>query len=491
MSNLSVTPLTRISPELRRLLLFVAIVALVRLAMLGMYPLMDQTEARYADIARRMAEMGDWVTPWIDDGVPFWGKPPLSFWVTAASFKVFGINAFAARLPHWLCAIAIAALVGSWLTRRSHREAIYAVALMTASALFFALAGSVMTDMSLALGTTMAMRGFWLGLNETGTRRLREQALFFLGIAIGLLAKGPLTLVLVGAPILVWTLASGNLRRVLREIHWPAGLLILLVLVVPWYVLAESHTPGFLKYFLVGEHWYRFTVPGWKGDLYGHAHVFPRGTIWLCAVLALVPWTLLVPIAAWRWRRLTVSPERQDRPLIAYLACWALAPCVFFTLSGNILPTYVLPGLPAAMMLMAMMVARLPRERVERRLLPAGLATTAITTLALLIAFGAGGFDEKTSTKALLHDFESRRTGGEALVFFPKRPLSGSFYSGGRAEQAMTVEQLQARLAQGPVFVAVDERHARRVPPDFPRTLRSVSRHGDYELFQETAPATD
>jgi 4-amino-4-deoxy-L-arabinose transferase-like glycosyltransferase len=473
----------RLSPELRRLLLFVAIAALVRLATLGMYPLMDQTEARYADIARRMAELGDWVTPWIDNGVPFWGKPPLSFWMTAASFRVFGVGEFAARLPHWLCAIAIAALVGTWLDRRSHREAIYSVALLSASVLFFALAGSVMTDTALALGTTMAMRGFWLGLNESGTRRLREQGLFFLGIAIGLLAKGPLTLVLVGAPIFVWTLASGNFRRVLREIHWLAGLLIVLVLVVPWYLLAESRTPGFLEYFLVGEHWYRFTVPGWKGDLYGHAHVFPRGTIWLCALLALMPWALLMPMAVRRWSRLTESPG-EDRTLIAYLACWALAPCVFFTFSGNILPTYVLPGLPAAMMIAAMMFARLPHERVERRLLPAGLATTVITSLVLVIAFGTGGWDEKTSTKALLRDFESRRTGGEALVFFPRRPLSGSFYSRGRAEQAMTVEQLQVRMAQGPVFVAVDEKHARRVPPDFPRTLRSVTRHGDYELFQ-------
>jgi hypothetical protein len=197
-----------------------------------------------------------------------------------------------------------------------------------------------------------------------------------------------------------------------------------------------------------------------------------------------MPWALLMPMVARHWSRLAESPGREDRPLIVYLACWALAPCVFFTFSGNILPTYVLPGLPAAMMIVAIMVARLPRERVERRLLPAGLATTVITSLVLVIAFGAGGWDEKTSTKALLRDFESRRTGGEALVFFPKRPLSGSFYSGGRAEQATTVEQLQARLAQGPVFVALDERHGRRVPSDFPRTLRSVTRHGDYELFQ-------
>ncbi|MGH6886483.1 MAG: ArnT family glycosyltransferase, partial [Geminicoccales bacterium] len=131
----------RTSPEHRLLLLLVAFVALARLATLGMYPVMDPTEARYAEIARRMAGLGDWVTPWIGDGVPFWGKPPLSFWMTAASFETFGVGAFAARLPHWLCAVAIGWLLWRWAGRRSRREAVYALALTASSALFFAIAG--------------------------------------------------------------------------------------------------------------------------------------------------------------------------------------------------------------------------------------------------------------------------------------------------------------------------------------------------------------
>ncbi|HTM72428.1 MAG TPA: glycosyltransferase family 39 protein, partial [Pseudolabrys sp.] len=57
---------------------------------MGLVPLMDTTEARYGEIARKMAELNDWVTPWFDYGVPYWGKPPLAFWLTATSFKVFG-----------------------------------------------------------------------------------------------------------------------------------------------------------------------------------------------------------------------------------------------------------------------------------------------------------------------------------------------------------------------------------------------------------------
>ena len=486
----------RSSPELRLLLLLVAAVALARLATLGMYPLMDTTEARYAEIARRIAELGDWVTPWIGEGVPFWGKPPLSFWMTAASFETLGVGDFAARLPHWLCAVTIVWLVWRWSIRRSRREAVYALALTASSALFFAAAGTVMTDMAFALGLALAMRGFWLGLHETGSRRLREQALFFLGIALGLLAKGPLALALAGAPIAAWAIASGNFRRALGGMPWVTGALAVLVVALPWYLYAELRTPGFLEYFLVGEHWQRFTAPGWSGDLYGHPHAFPRGTIWLFALLALMPWTLLLPVAAWRWRRAAQPANPADRPLAGYLACWALAPCVLFTMSGNILWTYVLPALPAFAMLTAIALTRLPRERVERRLLPAGLAATGLAGLAIVIAFNAGGWDEETSTEALVHEYQSRRSVGEALVFFRKRPLSGSFYSGGRAEQAMSPDELRARLARGPVWVAVREKHANRLPDAVGTGMLPVASIGEYELFhavpetrQAVAPA--
>ena len=284
-------------------------------------------------------------------------------------------------------------------------------------------------------------------------------------------------------------IVTGSLRRVLTELHWVKVTAWVLALVLPWYALAEWRTPGFLEYFLVGEHWLRFTVSGWSGDLYGHSHAFPRGTIWLFALLALMPWTVLLPVAAWRWRRLAEPAIAADRSLLVYLACWALAPCVLFTLSGNILWTYVLPGVPAAALLAAILLTRLPRERVERRLLPAGVAMTAIVGLGIVGSFNAGGWDEETSAKALVREYESRRSEGEALVFFRKRPLSGSFYSDGEAEQAATVEELHARLARGPAYVAVKEKHEDRVPEGLREGLRPVARRGEYALYY-SAPQT-
>ena len=70
-----------------------AIVAIARLLTLGLYPLTDTTEARYAEVARKMVELNDWITPWYDYGVPFWAKPPLSTWLTAISIRLFGETA--------------------------------------------------------------------------------------------------------------------------------------------------------------------------------------------------------------------------------------------------------------------------------------------------------------------------------------------------------------------------------------------------------------
>mgnify|MGYP000442196446 CR=1 FL=1 len=77
------------------------IIMLVRLLFSIVLPFADTTEARYAEIARIMAGSGDWITPWFNDGIPFWGKPPLSFWLQAISFNIFGFSEFAGRFPSW------------------------------------------------------------------------------------------------------------------------------------------------------------------------------------------------------------------------------------------------------------------------------------------------------------------------------------------------------------------------------------------------------
>jgi 4-amino-4-deoxy-L-arabinose transferase-like glycosyltransferase len=274
------------------LLGFVAVTMLLRMVFTATLPYTDTTEARYGATAQLMALTNDWTTPWFEPGVPFWGKPPLAFWAQAASFEALGITEFAGRLPSWLATLGIliltyiAAKAAYAKTIRQPKSAdvtpALAVAILSTMVFTFVSAGTVMTDSFLVFGVTLTITSLIKVM--TGSSKGWRWG-FFIGIAIGLLAKGPITLVLCGFPILIWASFKGNLLRLLKELPWIRGSLLVALISFPWYVLAELKTPGFLDYFIVGEHFRRFVVSGWEGDLYGSAHDQPRGMIWFFLIL--------------------------------------------------------------------------------------------------------------------------------------------------------------------------------------------------------------
>jgi 4-amino-4-deoxy-L-arabinose transferase-like glycosyltransferase len=435
------------------------LLALVRVAVLPFYPLMDPTEARYADIARQMIERGDWVTPWFSDGRPFWGKPPLAFWLSAASMQAFGINAFAARLPHWLLGVALIALV-AWHARPvSRRYAWHAAALTAGSALFLVASGAVMTDMALTLGITLVMVGFERAvLRRSPIVSTGGQWMIAAGACIGLLAKGPVAVVLCGVPLAAWTLWTGRVGVAWRSVAWLRGAALVALVVAPWYVLAELRTPGFLSYFFIGEHWHRFMTPGWHGDLYGSAHAFPRGAIWVFALAAFVPWSVLVPLAWLRRPYAGAVPSNHDEPGVrSYWALWALTPPLFFTFAGNVLWTYVLPSLAPAALLVAGWTARLTRPKRVDALLAASLLAWSVAMTAALAILHARDEFTRWST-AWVFDTVQRQADATTtpLIFIAaKLPFSASFYSHGQAQRVDGIEGLTAARVCPSAFVAV------------------------------------
>ena len=466
----------------RLLLVAIALLAIARLLSLPWYPLMDMTEARYADIARRMLAQADWVTPWIGDGVPFWGKPPLSFWATELGFAAFGVTEWGARLPHFVLGVAVAALTW-WQARTiSQRAAWHTAALLAGSALFVVSSGAVMTDMAMAVGNTMVMVGFWRAWQGDAADR-RAGWLLALGAAIGLLAKGPVSLVLWGLPVLGWVVLGGQVRLAWQRIAWLRGALLVLAITLPWYLLAERRSPGFLHYFIVGEHWHRFVTPGWAGDLYGSAHAFPRGSIWLFAAGAVLPWSLLLPLAAWaglagaQAKAPDAPPQREGET--AYWLAWALTPCLFFTVAGNILWTYVLPGLPALALLAGRWTASRQRVKLAEGVLAAGLVIGAVSIAGLLVAAHARDQLDRKSARSLVQDYQRSAAPGEGLYFVGRLPFSGSFYSSG---QARSIDDLGALPSDHSVWVVLDAPALAALPPELRSRLSPVSERGDRVL---------
>lgn len=436
-------------------LLLVALL-LTRLVAMAVLPLMDTTEARYAEIGRKMTESGDWVTPWHDEGVPYWGKPPLSFWLTAGTLRLLGTNEFAARLPHLLCTLLTVALVWHLGRKRSPREALLATALLAGSLLFYVGGGAVMTDPALVLGTTLSMLGFWLALHYQDERaRGRYRWLLFLGLAIGLLTKGPVALVLVGVPLLLWTLLSRRAAAVWQAIPWLTGAALTALLVAPWYLLAEQRTPGFLRYFLLGEHWHRFVTPGWAGDLYGFAHRVAPGSVWLYALAALLPWLLLLPMAFVHRTGIRASASGAAADWHRFLLLWALWPLIFFTAARNIIWPYVLPSLPALALWGAGCIERRVAPERADRWLAAGLAVTLLASAAVFVIGMHTGRFERESARAVVHAYEIAHGAGEPLFFIERRPSSAAFYSRGRAGLVADGPTLAHRLEHRSAYVAV------------------------------------
>ena len=345
------TPLAPGARTPRLLLVALVLLGVVRLATLPLAPLVDRSESRYAEIGRVMVVTGNWLTPQLAPGEPFWGKPPLHVWATAASLAALGTSEFAARLPSWLGALALL-----WLTHRAARAlrggaaAALACLVLASSLLVYALAALVLLDLTLAVCTTAALAGWFLARREPERAR-GWYALAFLALGAGLLAKGPVAVALFLATL---ALACAMQRDWfwLRGVPWAMGIALAAAVCVPWYLVAERATPGFLAYFFVNENFLRFLVAEY-GDRYGHGHTLPYGTIWAFALLALLPWSPLIVLRLWRARRSgALSRLREDGDRAFWWAA-SLAPLVFFTPGRNVVVTYVLPALPPIALLLA------------------------------------------------------------------------------------------------------------------------------------------
>lgn len=417
-----------------------ATILVIRLVAMYYIPLMDTTEARYGAIAQLMVTTHDWITPWFKPDVVFWGKPPLSFWAQALSFKWFGISELSARLPAFLVTLATLGLLylmaTEWFNRR---VATLSVLIYASSALVFVCAGAVITDTFLTLGTTWALTGFAMTHTRQHGYWYWRYGLF-IGTAIGLLAKGPITLVLVGGPILVWLLVSPQARNHCRSLPWLKGSLLTALIALPWYIAAELKTPGFLEYFIWGEHVRRFIDPGWAGDLYGHAHLQPKGMIWLLWLGTTLPWS---PIALYFLvrqlysNRASVVTAMRDEKTV-YLLAWVLITPLFFTVASNILWTYLLPAIAPFCLLLAVRIESMATESKLRIAYVPALITPLLILVGTILFMNDSNMVK--SERDLIR-FAYQQNAELPLLFLNEPPpFSARFYSN---EQVATITSYQ------------------------------------------------
>lgn len=465
----------------------------LRLLAILFVPYTDTTEARYAEIARKMVETNDWMTPQFDYGVPFWGKPPLHTWLSAAGMKLFGSGEFGGRVFIFASAIATLIVLFKWAKRvKGEGFSLPGTVIVASTVVFFVSSAMVMTDMAMTLGVCISMTAFWESFGNQQRNRATGY-LFFIGLAIGLMAKGPVAFVLTAMPIGLWVLIGNRWKETWQNLPWIRGTLLMLLLTLPWYVAAEMKTPGFIKYFLIGEHFQRFVDSGWKGDLYGSGHAEPKGTIWIYWLLMFLPWTpfLLAPLC--RFRAVSEGFRKDESGWSSYLLIWSLSPMMLFTVATNIIPSYALTGIPAAGFL-AIQIWQLASDG---KGLPSKGAIRFYKTsvgFALILFSGVPLYYGRLNTakppktqKWLVEKIENLPGERKGRIYcWQSRTFSIEFYTSGTALIIENLAGLEAMLAnESQDYLSVRTSHVSTIPLKIAERLKNEGTFGRFTLFSE------
>ncbi len=321
---------------------------------LGGRGLNEPDEGRYGEIGREMLVSGDWLVPRMN-GVPHYAKPPWIYWCIAASLKVFGVNEWAARLPSAVAAVITAFTVfvmGRQMAGNlaGNLAGLLASFVLVSSLLFFVVARLITPDMMLTCCITVALFYFWQWQNSE-PHSWRWLLGFYLALAIGFLDKG---LVPLGVCFLT---VFGFLWFQKRTCEIPRlclgqGLLLLLLIALPWFLILCRLNPDLYDFYLLGEVRDRILSGRGRVQAWFYHLLWLPGDCW--------PWTILsacAVVAHFRWWRKKGSTSS------CFLLAWFILPLLLFSLSSSKLPTYILPIMPPISLMTGLWLAHLLKEK--------------------------------------------------------------------------------------------------------------------------------
>ena len=405
-------------------------------------PLMDKTEARYAEIARIMVETNNWILLQIDYNVPFWAKPPLSTWLTAISIEIFGLYEFYIRLPYLIATIIIILFISRY-DKTENKIFFLTPLVLLLMPEFYLHAGVVSTDTMLNFSIIIVMLSFWEAMNkESGSKWWYG---FFVGIGLGLLSKGPIILILTIPPIIIWLLVYKEELKKLKKTPIVSGLSLTVLISCPWYYLTELRSPGFVDYFIYGEHFRRFFDSGWKGDLYGFAKQQPFGIIWVFSIIAVFPWSFLI-----MGNLKKIIKKAYENKWVCFLTCWMLFTPVFFTFSKSLIHTYTLPiAVPAALLITHFWS--------DFKFKKYYLSISVLFYLAILPAFYSGVLDETIQSNCDKELVEDKIVSDYSLYYLNYKSFSSQFYSLGSIKM-INFEQLNQKIMNEENFAIIIEK---------------------------------
>jgi 4-amino-4-deoxy-L-arabinose transferase-like glycosyltransferase len=315
---------------------------------LGAFGLVGADEPRYAQVAREMLDRSDWVTTTLQ-GKPWLEKPVLYYWQAMLSFRAFGVTDEAARVPAAFDAAMLIAVIYLFLLRFRPGSELDGALITASCAGVIGFAHAAATDMPLAATFAIALLG-WYAWYESRARIYL--AAFYIFLALGTLAKGPVAPALAAVIIFLFVAVKRDWRAIPRTL-WIPGIVLYLAVMLPWYIAVQMRNPEFFRVFILEHNLARFSQ-----DVYHHVQPF-----WFYLPvfsLAMMPWTLVLIFAIVERARLIWSEGKEKEAFSSpedswqlFLLIWMLVPVLFFSAAQSKLPGYILPAVPAGALLVA------------------------------------------------------------------------------------------------------------------------------------------
>ncbi|MES2252645.1 MAG: phospholipid carrier-dependent glycosyltransferase [Pseudomonadota bacterium] len=310
---------------------------------LGNRPFATPDEARYVEIPREILATGDWITPRLN-GVKYFEKPPLLYWIEAAFQYAFGLKEWVMRLPIVLFGLTGILSTYAFGQRVFNRHtALYSAFILGSSCIYFVMSRLIILDMAVSLFVTLSLFCFYSAQQEILTKKRRLfYALFTVFCAFGVLTKGIMALAVPGMVIILWATYSRRWRAIFPA-YLPSNFVLFLLIAAPWHILASLKTPEFAyKYFIV-EHVLRYATTI-------HLRHQP---IWFFIPIIIggfLPWSALFPYA--------IAKAVRDRymHINAFLLIWAAFVFIFFSISQSKLIPYILPLFPPIALLLGSLI---------------------------------------------------------------------------------------------------------------------------------------
>lgn len=292
---------------------------------LGSVPLLDPDEPVYAESPKEMLAAGDLLSPKIY-GYYWFDKPPMYYWLVAGSYKLFGINDFAARFPSALLGIVLI-FTGYYFANKFFNEkvAMYSALILLTSVEFFYLSKAAVTDITLTLFLSVALFLFMQ----------KKYYLFYIFAGLATLTKGPIGIIFPGFIILLYLLITRNFTEI-KQMKIPTGFILFSIVAFPWYFyMYLTHGSIFIETFLGFHNITRFTSPE-----------HPSGVLWYYYIPVLLigffPWSTIMVQAL--YKSLTKAKEKYNELL--FLNIWVFFIFIFFSISQTKLVSYILPLFP-------------------------------------------------------------------------------------------------------------------------------------------------